>query len=172
MAIPPDNKDWTWVLTRPCPECGFEAANSTPATAASMIPELLPRWLAVLRRPDAAEPVSDSRWSPLEYGCHVRDVFALFDQRLNLMLETDNPEFANWDQDQAAVDQGYALQDPAVVSVELLECGSELAASFASVTESQWDRTGLRSNGFVFTVRTISGYFLHDIVHHLHDVDG
>ena len=23
MAITPDTKDWTWVLQRPCPECGF-----------------------------------------------------------------------------------------------------------------------------------------------------
>ena len=26
MSITPDTKDWTWVLERPCPECGFEAA--------------------------------------------------------------------------------------------------------------------------------------------------
>jgi hypothetical protein len=23
MTIIPDTKDWTWVLHRPCPECGF-----------------------------------------------------------------------------------------------------------------------------------------------------
>ena len=23
MTIEPDTKDWTWVLDRPCPECGF-----------------------------------------------------------------------------------------------------------------------------------------------------
>jgi hypothetical protein len=26
-AIEPDDKDWTWVLQRPCPDCGFEAAS-------------------------------------------------------------------------------------------------------------------------------------------------
>lgn len=25
-AIVPDDKDWTWVLERPCPECGFDTA--------------------------------------------------------------------------------------------------------------------------------------------------
>ena len=25
--IEPDTKDWTWVLDRPCPECGFEAST-------------------------------------------------------------------------------------------------------------------------------------------------
>ncbi|HEY5013683.1 MAG TPA: DinB family protein, partial [Acidimicrobiia bacterium] len=24
--ITPDTKDWTWVLERPCPECGFDAS--------------------------------------------------------------------------------------------------------------------------------------------------
>ena len=23
----PDEKDWTWVLDRPCPDCGFEASD-------------------------------------------------------------------------------------------------------------------------------------------------
>ncbi len=33
-----------------------------------------------------------SVWSPLGYGCHVRDVFALFSERLRLMLtEDDDP---------------------------------------------------------------------------------
>jgi len=24
-AVPGDRKDWTWVLQRPCPECGFDS---------------------------------------------------------------------------------------------------------------------------------------------------
>jgi hypothetical protein len=172
MAIIADVKDWTWVLQRPCPECGFEAASTTPATAASSLPELLPRWQAVLRRPDAAERPDDATWSPLEYACHVRDVFSVFDQRLHLMLDREDPEFANWDQDRTAVDEDYASQDPAEVSVELVESGTELADSFAAVAEDDWGRTGRRSDGSVFTVTSFSGYLLHDIVHHLHDVDG
>ena len=35
MAIVPDAKDWTWVLQRPCPECGLDtrdvAADAVPA---------------------------------------------------------------------------------------------------------------------------------------------
>ncbi len=50
-------------------------------------------------------------WSPLEYACHVRDVFPLFDERLVLMLAQDGPQYANWDQDATAVER-YAEQDP------------------------------------------------------------
>ncbi|WP_394941008.1 DinB family protein [Psychromicrobium sp. YIM B11713] len=172
MTIIPDEKDWTWVLQRPCPECGFEAGSVTPATAASSLPELLPRWRAVLRRPEAAERSDQQRWSDLEYACHVRDVFIIFDQRLSLMLQQNDPLFENWDQDQSARDADYPHQDPERVSAELLAAGQEIAANFATVHPEQWQRTGRRSNGSLFTVETLSGYFLHDVVHHLHDVDG
>ena len=172
MPIVPDEKDWTWVLTRPCPECSFDASTTTPSTVPGTIESLLPRWRAVLRRPDVAERPDDNTWSALEYACHVRDVFSLFDQRLNLMLDSDDARFDNWDQDQTAIDKDYGNADPAVVSAELTAEGKQAAESFAAVRESEWDRKGLRSNGSEFTVLTLSQYFLHDVVHHLHDVDG
>lgn len=133
---------------------------------------MLPRWRAVLRRPDVAERPDEDTWSALEYACHVRDVFSLFDQRLNLMLDGDNVRFENWDQDRTAVEKDYANADPAVVSAELTAEGQQIAESFAGVREAEWGRKGLRSNGSVFTVLTLAQYFLHDVVHHLHDVDG
>ena len=172
MPIVPDEKDWTWVLDRPCPECSFDPSTTTPATVPGTIENMLPRWRAVLRRPEVAERPDDNTWSALEYACHVRDVFNLFDRRLNLMLTVDNARFANWDQDQTAVESDYANADPAVVSAELTAEGQQVAASFARVEESQWGRTGLRSNGSEFTVLTLGQYFLHDVVHHLADVDG
>ncbi|TLM86673.1 DinB family protein [Pseudarthrobacter sp. NamE2] len=172
MPIVPDEKDWTWVLTRPCPECSFDASTATPATVPGSIENMLPRWRAVLRRPNAAERPNDHTWSALEYACHVRDVFSLFDQRLDLMLESDNARFENWDQDQTAMDKDYASADPAVVSAELTAEGRQAAESFARVREADWGRRGLRSNGSEFTVLTLAQYFLHDVVHHLHDVDG
>jgi hypothetical protein len=172
MPIVPDEKDWTWVLTRPCPECSFDASTVTPSTVPGSIENMLPRWRAVLRRPDVAERPNGDTWSALEYACHVRDVFSLFDQRLNLMLDSDDARFENWDQDQTAIDKDYANADPAVVSAELTAEGKQAAESFAGVRESEWARKGLRSNGSEFTVLTLAQYFLHDVVHHLHDVDG
>lgn len=172
MPIVPDDKDWTWVLARPCPECSFDSSTVTPSTVPGSIENMLPRWRAVLRRPDAAERPDDSTWSALEYACHVRDVLSLFDQRLNLMLDSDDARFADWDQDRTAVEKDYANADPALVSAELAAEGKQAAESFAAVRESEWDRKGLRSNGSEFTVLTLSRYFLHDLVHHLHDVNG
>ena len=172
MPIVPDEKDWTWVLSRPCTQCGFDPSTVTPSTVPGSVESMLPRWRAVLRRPDAAERPDGNTWSALEYACHVRDVFSLFDRRLNLMLTVDDARFENWDQDRTALDSDYAHADPAVVSAELTAEGEQVAASFARVEESQWGRTGLRSNGSEFTVLTLAQYFLHDVVHHLADVDG
>ncbi|MGH8967491.1 MAG: DinB family protein, partial [Actinomycetes bacterium] len=130
----------------------------------------LPRWRAALARPDAATRPRPDVWSPLEYAAHVRDVFVIFDERLAQMIAEDDPAFANWDQDVAAVEGDYAHHDPAVVADELDVAGPVVAAAFDGVEPAQEERTGRRSNGSVITVRTLGQYFLHDIVHHLHDV--
>ncbi|MBD5785898.1 DinB family protein [Cellulosimicrobium terreum] len=168
--IPPDTKDWTWVLDRPCPECGFAAAEVEPDAVGPAVRATIPRWVRVLGRDDVRTRPGPTTWSPLEYAAHVRDVFTVFDVRLRSMFEDDDPEFANWDQDSAAVAGDYAHQDPAVVVRELEVAGDRVAGRFEALAPDSWERPGRRSNGSVFTVRTLGRYFLHDVVHHLHDV--
>lgn len=170
MTIEPDGKDWTWVLDRPCPECGFDATAVTAASVAERIRANAAAWTTVLGRVDVRDRPRPERWSPLEYACHVRDVFRLYDERLHLMLDEDAPLFANWDQDVTAVEDRYAEQDPAVVHGELQDAAAALAASFESVAGEQWARTGTRSDGAVFTITSFARYFIHDPIHHLHDV--
>jgi hypothetical protein len=35
--ITPDDKDWTSVLERPCPECGFDAGAVAPADVPALL---------------------------------------------------------------------------------------------------------------------------------------
>ena len=100
----------------------------------------------------------------------MRDVFRLFDRRLHLMLDDDDPLFANWDQDEAALADRYAEQDPAVVSDQLLAAAEAMAASLDAVRPDQLGRSGRRSDGARFTVETFARYLIHDPVHHLWDV--
>ena len=172
VTIEPDTKDWTWVLERPCPECGFEPAAVAATDLADLIHDNTRGWFAVLDGPDAAVRPAPNVWSPLEYACHVRDVHRLFAERLTLMLEQDDPVFANWDQDVTAVESRYGEQDPATVSVELVEAAADVAAVYAGVDGDRWQRPGRRSNGSLFTVETLGVYHLHDVVHHLHDIGG
>ena len=170
MAIVPDDKNWTWVLERPCPDCGFAAAAVDIARIGDLVRDNAAAWPELLVAPDVAVRPAADRWSALEYACHVRDVFRIFDERLRLMLETDGPDFANWDQDVTAVEQRYDLQDPATVADELLAAGAACAARFDMVTPGDHGRTGNRSDGSRFTVETFGQYFIHDPIHHLDDV--
>ena len=173
MPIEPDTKDWTWVLERPCPECGFDATALDPAQVGDLTRANAAAWQQVLARPRAevAARPDDATWSALEYACHVRDVFRIFDHRLERMLTEDGPAFANWDQDETAVAERYGEQDPEVVADELAAAGAAIADRFDAVTADQWGRTGDRSDGARFTVDTFARYFVHDPVHHLDDVE-
>jgi hypothetical protein len=170
MAIEPDTKDWTWVLHERCPECGEDVATIPGEDVPGLIRSTADAWAGVLLRDDVGERPSPDVWSPLEYACHVRDVFVLFDQRLALMLAQVDPLFVNWDQDATAVESRYDLQDPAEVTIELRHAADELASRFEAASAADWLRTGRRSDGAVFTVGTFSQYLLHDDLHHLHDV--
>ena len=169
MTITPDTKDWTWVLDRPCPECGFNTSSFPREQVGSLLAANATQWSDVLASADVAVRPQPEVWSPLEYGCHVRDVFRLYAIRLDLMLIEEDPLFANWDQDSTAVAERYGEQDPALVSVELAEASAELAAAFDAITPEQWERTGRRSDGANFTVETFARYFIHDPIHHLYD---
>lgn len=169
---PPDNKDWTWVLRARCPECGLESATVTGADVPDLVRGYARRWADVLTRPDVAVRPAAEVWSPLEYACHVRDVCRVMQLRAELMLHEECPTFRNWDQDATAVAERYGEQDPVDVTRELTRACDDVAAVFGSVTGDEWQRPGLRSNGSAFTVETLAQYFVHDVVHHLHDVDG
>jgi hypothetical protein len=176
MSVPiaPDDKDWTWVLERACPECGFDAGAVPPENVGSLLRANAASWLVVLGQPGEGvrhRPAED-RWSPLEYACHVRDVCVLYRERLDLMLREDDPLYPNWDQDVTAVEQRYGTQDPAVVAVQLHDAAAGLAEAFEGVHGEQWRRQGRRSDGARFDVAGFSRYLLHDPVHHLYDVTG
>ena len=167
-VIPTEDKDWTFVITDGCAECGFVPPE--PREVADRVRAMLPFWQERLTRSDATIRPAPTTWSPTEYACHVRDVFTLVAERLRLIVALDNPLFENWDQDATAVAKQYWRQDPAVVSTELELAGQKSANAFDSVRNSEWRRPGRRSNGSVFTAGTLAVYFLHDVEHHVHDV--
>lgn len=173
MEIVPDTKDWTWVLHRPCAECGLDPGEIPPERVAGMLADVADAWVAVLSGPgDVRRRPAPSVWSPLEYACHVRDVFRRFDERLQRMLTEDDPLFENWDQDATAVADRYGEQDPATVAVELRRAAESFGELLGRLTAQEWQRAGRRSDGATFTVESFARYFIHDPIHHLHDVGG
>lgn len=112
--ITPDTKDWTWVLDRPCPDCGLDTSRVSGSAVPGILRTSADSWRSALRRQYVQERPNPSTWAPMEYACHVRDVCLLFDSRLGLMLTMDDPEFDNWDQDATAIRQRYTDAIPQV----------------------------------------------------------
>jgi hypothetical protein len=173
MTITPDTKDWTWVLKRPCPDCGFDGTAISGRDVPGLITRTAASWQRVLTGPDgpeiAARP-SPERWSRLEYGCHVRDVLRLSDARLQLMLIQASPLFPNWDQDQTAIDGDYASQNADMVADGLVASAARFTSDLENLRPREWKRKGRRSDGAVFSVDSLARYTAHDPIHHLTDV--
>jgi SAM-dependent methyltransferase len=168
--LEPDTKDWTWVLDRACPECGYYAASIDRNDLPHQFRRNAVVWLALVADPAAAVRTRPDRWSTLEYACHVHDVHQLFHDRVSLMLAEDGPHFPNWDQDQTAIDKDYAGQLPSIVGPTLVASAYAVGDLYASVGPLSWRRRGFRSDGSEFTIDSLARYHLHDVVHHLHDV--
>lgn len=166
----PDGKDWTWVLERPCPDCGFDAQAVSTRDFGRLTRDNVRSLLDRLDEPDATDRPTDTTWSPGEYACHVRDVCRVFGARLGMMRGSTDPLFANWDQDETALAEQYWAQPIDAVRRELADEAERFAADLDSIRPDELDRPGRRSNGSVFTVDTLVRYFLHDLAHHVHDV--
>ena len=175
MTITPDTKNWTWVLERPCPECGFAAAAGPREEIPALLranAEAWRRYLAEIGNQAARARPEPAKWSPLEYACHVRDCNNVYLHRVDLMLEHDDPQYPNWDQDATAVEDEYGEQAPDTVIAALVDTTEQIAAKFELLSADQWERTGHRGDGSDFTVESLARYFVHDPIHHLWDVTG
>ncbi|MEC3915995.1 DinB family protein [Nocardia sp. CDC160] len=191
MPIVPDVKDWTWVLERACAECGFDPDTTAFEAVPGLTRDSAARLAVALERPDAAVRPDDSTWSTVEYAAHVRDVCRIFTHRLDIartgtarpgpviaaydttVTVGDNgiPMFSNWDQDATALAENYAAAETATVAAELASAAETVARAFEAVPVAERDRAALRSNGSAFTIDSMARYFIHDLVHHAHDVE-
>ena len=169
-SLEPDTKDWTWVLERACEECGFDAAAYDRHAIPRGFRNNAQVWFALLGDSAAGERARPDRWSTLEYACHVHDVHRIYHDRVTLMLTEDNPAFADWDQDATAVERQYWRADPHLVSREVTVAFEAAATAYALPSGPEWEWPARRSNGSLFTARTLALYFVHDIRHHLWDV--
>jgi hypothetical protein len=84
--IEPDQKDWTWVLHQPCPDCAFNAGSLAGPQVAARLRQNAARWPTVCSRAESRVRPEPGVWSPLEYACQGRDVCRAFEARANLSV--------------------------------------------------------------------------------------
>jgi DinB superfamily len=182
-----------------CEECGFEYDLSEARRVGQSIVEGIAEFAVILRARDvdvAARP-QPSTWSPLEYGCHLRDVLLVQRERVLAARRADRPSFDPMGRDERVEHDGYAEQDPDDVARQL----TDAAQMFANVLNrlgpdqmgpdqmgpdqmgtdqmgtdqmgtDEWDRSVMynypqRSER---SLRWVAVHTLHEIHHHLLDV--
>lgn len=167
------NGDWTWVLERQCPQCLSDVNDAHRDQLAARVRVVGGAWRELLNRGKVVQMLRDDddrTWTPLQYGCHVRDVFDRFEDRARLMLKKRKTQtFSDWDQEQEAIKSDYASQDPAKVAYTLASNAGKYADLLDRVHGEEWAKTGNRSDGATFTVESLTRYMLHDVEHHLWD---
>lgn len=165
-----DDRDWTTVLDGGCDECGYRPHD--PPDTDRRLAAALDRWTTVLARPDAARRPAPRIWSPLEYGGHCRDLIEVLGDRITAMLDSENPTYDDFDGAAAVVDHEYWRIDPGLLAERLAGATTRARGILAHVGAGDWSRTGRRGDGYVFTVASLCRYIVHDVEHHLYDVDG
>ena len=161
-----------------CLECGFEYESVTPASAPDVLRKFGRRYEAPLTRflpgEDGPSLVRTRpgpwTWSALEYACHVRDVFDVYDERVRRVLNEDRPELVSMQRDERAVRDRYNEQDPATVTGQLAVNADRLAQTFTGVGEDAWDRVGLQPSAGERDLRWMAGNVVHEGNHHLLDI--
>lgn len=159
-----------------CAECGYDYDAPDRNGIAAAIRSSVGRYQTYLLGPDAevlrAHPTPGT-WSALEYGCHVRDVFATQRARIELALCEDRPSFASMRREELVSEERYNEQSPAEVAREIAVGAEALAAELDTLGDDGWGRTGLYNYPAkqVRTIEWIARHTLHEAVHHLFDID-
>jgi S-DNA-T family DNA segregation ATPase FtsK/SpoIIIE len=158
-----------------CDECGLVYASISAAEIPDALRAFGPQYRSRLAQDSTrlrARPGPEV-WSPLEYACHVRDVLEVQRERLALALVEDTPTFVPMGRDARVVDRRYNEQDPTGVAAELAVNADAIAAAFAALGPSEWERTGIY-NWPTSTERSmlwLGQHTIHEGRHHLRDID-
>jgi hypothetical protein len=158
-----------------CDECGFEydeLPESQIAGALRRMPSQYGTILAIDPARLRAHPIAGT-WSALEYACHIRDIFVIQRERVDLALAEDEPTFAPMGREERVVDDRYNEQDPVTVEQQLTTAARALADLFDRLRPEQLARTGIYNypTPQPRTIGWIGRHTVHEAHHHLRDIE-
>jgi hypothetical protein len=161
-------------VTDHCAGCGFVYDLSLSATAARDIRERVAEVVALLRATDVDLRTRRRAdvWSPLEYGCHLRDVLLVQRERVLAARRMDRPDCLALGRDERVAHDGYAEQDPDDVARQLADAAQLFGNVLDLLVDDDWDRrviyhypeTSERS------LRWVAIHTTHEAQHHLLDI--
>lgn len=157
-----------------CAECGFTYDLSRAATAGDDIRAHVAEIVAVLRDNEIrvrTRPRPDV-WSPLEYGCHLRDVLLVQRERVLAARRVNRADCASMGRGERAEHDGYVEQDPTDVARQLSYAAMLFSNVLARLAEHDWDRTVVyhypETNER--SLRWVAVHTAHEAKHHLLDI--
>jgi hypothetical protein len=158
-----------------CDECGFvydELPVEQIGRALRSLPAQYGTVLAVEEKVLRAHPLTGV-WSALEYACHVRDVFGVQKERVELALVEDEPSFRPMNREELVSRDHYNDQDPVVVEQELTAAARALADLFDGLDDAALARTGIYNypTRGARTIAWIGRHSVHEGRHHLRDME-
>jgi hypothetical protein len=158
-----------------CAGCGFvydlERARQAWAAILSGSVDIS----TVLQRSDGAvlrARPQPAVWSPLEYGCHVRDVLLVQRERVLAARRIDRPSFDPMGRDERVEHDGYRDQHPADVARQLHDAAAMFVNVLQRLEPTDWERmlTYNYPKRFERSLRWVAVHTEHEVVHHLQDV--
>lgn len=156
-----------------CDECGYDYASLGRAEILAVIGGLAGEHRELLRSVPAERLREHTRpgWSPLEYGCHVRDMLAVQRDRVLLAQAEQTPRFASMRRDERAVEEAYNEQDPFVVADGVAAAAGAFGRALTALDDAGWMRAGVYPwpRPEVRTVEWIGRRTVHELAHHLFD---
>ena len=105
-------------------------------------------------------------WSIIEVVCHLRDFDEIFYNRAQMMLTQDHPQLPAYDHEAMAIEKKYQDEELAYVYYDLKASRERFVTLFESLTDEQWERTGIHPERDSFTMTdAVMQVGLHDISH-------
>ncbi|MGH3838043.1 MAG: DinB family protein [Pseudonocardiaceae bacterium] len=156
-----------------CDECRFEYDLAKAPDAASSIITSVAEFAAVLSdtRADVRTRRERTQWSPLEYGCHLRDVLLVQRERVLAARRRDRPSFDPMGRDERVDHDGYAEQEPGDVARQLTVAAQLFTNVLSRLSADDWNRTVMYNYPRLSerSLRWVAVHTLHEVSHHLLD---
>jgi hypothetical protein len=163
------------VAVHRCPECGFTYDLGEASVAGRMIWEGIADVVAILRRHavvDLRTRRQASVWSPLEYGCHLRDVLLIQRERVLAARRTDRPDCPPMGRDERVDHDGYAEQESEDVARQLTDAAQMFSHVLDRLGTSDWTRSVIYHypKPRERSLQWVAVHTVHEVHHHLLDI--
>jgi DinB superfamily len=161
-------------VTDQCGDCGFVYDLSQSAAVEWKIRERVAEVVAILLARDVnlRSRRQPGVWSPLEYGCHLRDMLLVQRERVLAARRIDQPDCPSSGREERVGHDGYAEQEPEDVARQLGDAAQMFSNVLTRLTADDWDRTVIYHYPETCqrSLRWVAMHTMHEAQHHLLDI--